>query len=37
VDSKGLSIQHVDNPAYKPLSGSGSSGFDLDAVSAVNY
>ena len=37
VDSKGLSIQHVDDPAYKPLSGSGSSGFDLDAVSAVNY
>jgi hypothetical protein len=37
VDSKGLPILHVDDPAYKPLSGSGSSGFDLDAVSAVNY
>lgn len=37
VDSKGLPIQHIDDPAYKPLSGTGSSGFDLDAVSAVNY
>jgi|GEM_PF-1202446 len=37
MDAKGLPIQHIDDPAYKPLSGTGSSGFDLDAVSAVNY
>jgi len=36
MDAKGLPIQHIDDPAYKPLSGTGSSGFDLDAVSAVN-
>lgn len=36
MDAKGLPVQHIDDPAYKPLSGTGSSGFDLDAVSAVN-
>lgn len=37
VDAKGLPVRHIDDPVYKPLTGTGSSGFDLDAVSAVSY
>jgi hypothetical protein len=36
-DAGGDLIRHPDDPAFNPLSGSGSSGFDLDAVSAVHY
>ena len=36
-DAGGDLIRHTDDPAFNPLSGSGSSGFDLDAVSAVHY
>lgn len=36
-DAGGNLIRHPDDPAFNPLSGSGSSGFDLDAVSAVHY
>ena len=36
-DTDGDLIRHTDDPAFNPLSGSGSSGFDLDAVSAVHY
>ncbi len=36
-DASGHLIRHPDDPAFNPLSGSGSSGFDLDAVSAVHY
>ncbi len=36
-DAGGDPILHPDDPAFNPLSGSGSSGFDLDAVSAVHY
>jgi len=36
-DASGHPIRHPDDPAFNPLSGSGSSGFDLDAVSAVHY
>ncbi len=36
-DAGGHLIRHPDDPAFSPLSGAGSSGFDLDAVSAVNY
>ena len=36
-DSGGDVIRHPDDPAFNPLGGSGSSGFDLDAVSAVHY
>lgn len=36
-DESGHLIRHPDDPAFNPLSGSGSSGFDLDAVSAVHY
>ncbi len=36
-DAGGDLIRHTDEPAFNPLSGSGSSGFDLDAVSAVHY
>ena len=37
VDSTGNIILHYDAPGLNMLSGKGSSGFDLDAVSAVNY
>ncbi len=30
-------ILHTNDPAFNPLSGKGTSGFDLDAVSAVHY
>ena len=36
-DVGGEVIRHPDDPAFNPLSGTGSSGFDLDAVSAVHY
>ena len=36
-DVGGDLIRHPADPAFSPLSGSGSSGFDLDAVSAVHY
>ena len=36
-DVGGDLIRHPDDPAFNPLSGTGSSGFDLDAVSAVHY
>lgn len=36
-DSGGDLILHPDDPAFNPLSGTGSSGFDLDAVTAVHY
>ena len=36
-DIGGDLIRHPDDPAFNPLSGKGSSGFDLDAVSAVHY
>ncbi len=30
-------IRHNADPAFQPLSGTGSSGFDLDAISAIHY
>ena len=33
----GEPVRHNNHPAFNPLSGRGASGFDLDAVSAVNY
>lgn len=36
-DAGGDIIRHNADPNFGPLTGSGSSGFDLDAVSAVNY
>lgn len=36
-DFEGDPVRHNDDPAFGPLSGGGASGFDLDAVSAVNY
>jgi hypothetical protein len=36
-DAGGDVIRHPTHPVYGPLSGKGSSGFDLDAVSAVHY
>ncbi|MDB6070974.1 MAG: cell surface protein, partial [Verrucomicrobiales bacterium] len=36
-DVGGDSIRHTADPAFSPLTGSGNSGFDLDAVSAVHY
>jgi hypothetical protein len=36
-DVGGDPIRHPADPAFSPLSGAGSSGFDLDAVSAVHY
>ena len=36
-DSGNDLIRHNNDPAFNPLSGRGSSGFDLDAVSAVSY
>lgn len=36
-DNGGDLIRHNDDPNFGPLTGAGSSGFDLDAVSAVHY
>ena len=36
-DMGGETILHTNDPAFAPLTGRGASGFDLDAVSAVNY
>lgn len=36
-DAGGDEIRHTDDPAFNPLGGGGSSGFDLDGVSAVHY
>ncbi|RYD31401.1 MAG: hypothetical protein EOP86_17980 [Verrucomicrobiaceae bacterium] len=36
-DVGGDAIRHNNDPNFGPLTGSGSSGFDLDAVSAVHY
>lgn len=36
-DAGGEAIRHNADPNFGPLTGSASSGFDLDAVSAVNY
>lgn len=36
-DTGGDIIRHNDDPNFGPLTGTGSSGFDLDAVSAVHY
>ncbi|MES2706627.1 MAG: putative Ig domain-containing protein [Verrucomicrobiota bacterium] len=36
-DAGGDIIRHNDDPNFGPLTGGGSSGFDLDAVSAVHY
>ncbi len=30
-------VRHPNDPAFNPLSGTGTSGFDVDAVSAVHY
>lgn len=35
--SGGEPVRHNNHPAFNALSGRGASGFDLDAVSAVNY
>jgi len=37
TDINGDPVRHIDDPVFLTLTGEGKSGFDLDAVTAVNY